>query len=68
MQFKPILLGYTWVGILNQLVLQWFFVRLQVTVVGKDDPTVGSVKLIGFILPLTGWWSNYVWVWKVMHP
>lgn len=66
MTAKPIVFGYSWVGILNQLFLQWLFVRLQAEVVSEKDRTITGFKLIGFIVPLTGWWSDYVWAWKLM--
>jgi len=65
MKLKEVALGYTWVGIFNQLFFQWFFIRL--CVMCKEDRTIIKWKFEGFIVPLTGWWSwapNYVWVWK----
>lgn len=35
----------------NILLWQWFFVRR----------TRGKQWLVG-VVPLTGWWSNYIWV------
>lgn len=50
-------LGFSWVGWLNFLVLQWLCVRLQ----GEVDLDDGATKwaFIGPVLPLTGWWSRY---------
>lgn len=49
-------MGFSWVGWLNILLLQWFFVRLQVSV--DDDGTVLAYHIIGWILPLTGWFVH----------
>ena len=49
-------------GALNFLVLQWLFVRLQETV--SDDGAHERWDIIGLIVPLTGWWSRYVYVWR----
>jgi hypothetical protein len=54
-------LGYSWLGWLNQLIIQWFFIRLQATL--DDSRTnIEGLQIIGFILPLTGWWSDYIWL------
>lgn len=53
---------WTWLGILNFLILQWFFVRLAKEVrFGK----VERYHLLTGIVPFTGWWSNYIYVGKV---
>jgi hypothetical protein len=51
----------TWLGLLNFLVLQWFFIRLQETV---DEKTEAHERwdIIGPIVPLTGWWNRYWYV------
>lgn len=49
-------LGYTWVGWLNIVVLQWFFVRL-----GYGD----KWTILKGIVPLTGWWSDYIKVFQL---
>jgi hypothetical protein len=46
-------LGKTWVGWLNRIILQWFFVRL-----GYGN----QWRLMWGIVPLTGWWSDY---WRI---
>jgi hypothetical protein len=61
-QPTPIFRGYSWLGILNMLVIQWFFIRLQLTC---DGGVIVGWKLIGFIVPLTGWWSPYIWLKKL---
>lgn len=47
-------------ALLNFLVLQWLCIRLAYV---KDDEgaTIGW-GLLGFVAPLTGWWSDYVWL------
>lgn len=66
-------------GLLNFVVLQWFFVRLQVSFtavcmpsqrprwwdreIAVDDDEVSFTFLCG-VVPLTGWWSPYRWVMK----
>jgi hypothetical protein len=63
MKYKPIMLGYSWIGLLNLVLLQWLFVRVQATV----DTTSGEItkfKIIGPIVPMTGWWSKYIWLKK----
>lgn len=58
---KPIVNGYSWLGILNLFFLQWFFVRLQLTV-DTDKETVVRWNLRGFIVPTTGWGKPYKFV------
>jgi len=50
----------TWLGYLNFVVLQWFFVRYA-RVTDDRGETVGF-RWLGPILPLSGWWSDYRWV------
>ncbi len=52
---KRKLFGHTWVGWLNILIIQLFFIRLSY----GDKWTI-----IWGILPFTGWWSNYIYVYK----
>lgn len=52
------LFGYSWVGWLNIVFLQWFFIRLFYSVSYQDN--VGSYGLIFPIVPLTGWWGDYI--------
>lgn len=53
--------GLSWVGWLNVLILQWFFVRLQGAFDEHEDGTTATYwALILPVIPLTGWWSNYV--------
>lgn len=48
----------SWLGYLNFLVLQWFFVRLARIQDVETGKTVGY-KFLKRIVPLTGWWSEY---------
>lgn len=52
------LLGWT-----NFLIVQWFFIRIAKT---EDADTGEHIRwsVIGPVWPLTGWWSNYWWVWR----
>lgn len=52
------ILGWSWLGVLNFGVFQWFFVRLQ----GVVDTETNLMRLgwIGPIVPLTGWWTPYI--------
>jgi len=64
----------TWLGILNFVVLQWFGVRLARVVpivlnFGEhNDGRIGTAvdrshwRLLRWIWPLTGWWSDYRWI------
>jgi|WetSurMetagenome_2_1015567.scaffolds.fasta_scaffold1166172_1 hypothetical protein len=57
----PIILGYSWIGLLNMILLQWSFWRLQLTI-DKKTGIVTGIRMIGPIMPLTGWWSKYVYL------
>jgi hypothetical protein len=52
-------LGLSWIGWLNTLVLQWFWVRLQLTIERDGGSTTSSFQLLLPVAPLTGWWSDY---------
>jgi len=43
MKARALIFGYSWVGILNQLLLQWLFVRLQVEMENASDRTILGV-------------------------
>ncbi len=45
---------------INVVLFQWFFVRLAKVV--DSEGAVQRYTFIGFILPLTGWRSNFVWL------
>lgn len=53
--------GGSWLGYLNFLILQWFFIRLAKVVDTKTQKTIRYTWLIG-IVPLTGWWNKYKYV------
>ena len=63
MRLRKRFLGYTILGWTNLLILQWFFVRLQATM--DEDYNVIGWKIIGLIVPGSGWWTQYVWVKRV---
>ena len=51
--------------IANKFFFQWLFVRLMKG--GRyegDDFIVDRWGFLFFILPLTGWWNNYIWIGK----
>lgn len=54
-------LGFTWVGWLNIVVLQWFCVRLGYAL-DKETGSFVRWTWVGPVLPLTGWWSDYVFI------
>jgi hypothetical protein len=60
-QPKPILFGYSWLGIINMVIIQWLFIRLQATC---DKGQIVRFDFIGPIVPLTGWWGPYVRIGK----
>ncbi len=45
--------GKTWVGWLNIIFLQWFFIRLS-----YGD----SWRILKWVLPFTGWWNDYKYI------
>lgn len=49
-------LGFTWIGWLNFLLLQWFGVRLMWWFMRADDKRIG---LLFPVVPLTGWWTDF---------
>ena len=54
---------FSWLFWVNFLFFQWFFIRLARRYDHKLKRFTGW-GFIGFMLPLTGWWGNYVWIWK----
>lgn len=63
MKVRPILFGYSWVGILNFILIQWFFIRICV---GADENrNITMVYTIGLIVPLTGWWNDFLWIYAM---
>lgn len=47
----------------NFLLFQWFFIR-RGKVVDKNGNVIRWVWLTG-ILPLTGWWSDYIYIYII---
>lgn len=54
-------LGYTWVGWLNILVLQWLFVRLAREIDIETGATESYAWIKG-VVPLTGWFGRFWFV------
>lgn len=62
----------SWWGVLNVLVLQWFFCRLaaQLELVYDDMGCLTEARVVGWklyhgIVPLTGWGQRpYRWLWR----
>lgn len=52
------LLNYTWIGWLNIIVLQWLFVRFYYA--ENEQGRIEGWGLLFPIVPLTGWWNDYV--------
>ncbi len=55
---KPRINGCSLLGVLNIILLQWFFVRLEGVLYHDGRKT--TYQIIGPIVPLTGWWSKYI--------
>lgn len=49
---------------INFLLLQWFFIRLARIVDIKTNKIIGY-NILGIVLPLTGWWSRYIWIYRL---
>ena len=54
------LLGKSIVGWSNILFFQWLFIRMGYNVNSNGL----TFELFGFVLPMTGWWSDYKWIGK----
>lgn len=59
----------SWLGYLNFVVLQWFGMRLARVMQQDFEPHLGTCKpyqvgwkLLRWVWPLTGWWSDYRWI------
>lgn len=63
----------SWLGALNFLVLQWLWIRLEQQIDRQPAGTHLGVQLyrdvhmrwgvIGWIVPMTGWWTSYIRFW-----
>lgn len=58
--------GWSWLGLINFLFFQWFFVRLEGTVETPVVPGRSEMTLdfLTGVVPLTGWWQGYIFVGK----
>jgi hypothetical protein len=59
--------------LLNFILLQWFCIRLvrkmekSNRIFPKNVYAIEYVQVgwtVIFVLPLTGWWSDYIWIWR----
>lgn len=51
-------LGYTWLGWLNRILLQWFFIRLsELQQTSTQDHIAWQISY--WIVPCTGWTTDY---------
>lgn len=53
-------LGLSWIGWLNVLIIQWFFIRICYVL--GDDGKPKSIGFLGMVIPLTGWYSDFAYV------
>lgn len=56
----------SWVGWLNRLLLQWFFVRLAYEV--DDAGRKVNFGILRWVWPTTGWTTDYRWLRRVNPP
>ena len=55
----------TWLGNLNFFILQWFFIRLGKSGIRINGEFIQTGwKIVKFPIPLTGWWNDYIWLYK----
>jgi len=56
----------SWLFWVNFLFFQWFFVRFarEVTI---DHKTTTGYALVGIVVPLTGWWNDYWYLWHIKN-
>lgn len=56
----------SWIGYLNFFILQWIFIRVtkQVYLLDYTEKKYmpNTYKIIKWILPLTGWWNDYIYL------
>lgn len=45
----------SWVGILNILLIQWFFIRLEVCLDDGWNRNIIGFNILGFVVPVSGW-------------
>lgn len=58
------ILGWSWLGVVNFLIVQWFFVRIEADAETPIVPGESTMTLHWKprVVPLTGWWSDYRYV------
>ena len=56
----------SWLFWVNFLFFQWFFVRLAREVT-MDHKTTTGYALVGVMVPLTGWWNDYWYLWRIKN-
>jgi len=56
----------SWLFWVNFLFFQWFFVRFAREVT-MDHKTTTGFALVGIIVPLTGWWNGYWYLWHIKN-
>jgi hypothetical protein len=49
----------SWVGWLNMILIQWFFIRIAYHI-DEEGGRKYDFFIIGLVIPLTGWWSDYI--------
>lgn len=61
-------------GLVNIVLLQWFFLRLNVATSTEDSGRVVGIGILFPVLPLSGWSSSFrperprqIWFWAVYH-
>jgi hypothetical protein len=61
----------TWVGYLNFIILQWLFIRLGYYHKKITEPYYTKYekkyKIAWRVVPLTGWWSDFVYLEDIVH-
>ncbi len=55
MKAKPLIGNKSWLGLLNIILLQWFFIRLEAEVDNAQDRNILSLNILAFVVPVTGW-------------
>lgn len=59
---KPLIGEYSWLGIVNICLLQWFCIRLQAALNFPTCEKITRFQITGPVLPLTGWNTPYQWL------
>jgi len=56
----------SWLFWINFLFFQWFFVRFAREVT-MDHKTTTGYAFVGVVVPLTGWWNDYWYLWHIKN-